>query len=442
MPTKSPIPASRTAASPEVAAPRDAAVDFGSNAARVRDGLMAVPDETVGSSRSAMAGDLDWMRGWLEAGPDTPKGIDAPRSGLPDLSGSLSKKFHDGAFSGGVAGSARAGDEGLSAGARAHGRVELGDASVQGSAGLRIGPDGRPKVDASASATASRDLGPVTAAVRADTSGSVTGTLGGSESAELWSDHEDFGHTHAKARAGGASLGARLSATRDLKSSRASARANAALTGVAGTVRGEHDIARGGDQVLGVEGELSGEVAARADATGSVEQDASGARVRGGLEAFAGAKAGAELSGVVRWERKDDYGPLIADALDNVPGELDDALLDRVPESVFTRIGELLFGSGDSELLRAGVGVDARAGAGAEAKADATAGSDGHFEVGASLGAAVGVGGGVKARFGANPLDLIRRGLAAGMGFTNDVVGGAEGVLRWLRGGMQGEPSR
>ena len=56
------------------------------------------------------------------------------------------------------------------------------------------------------------------------------------------------------------------------------------------------------------------------------------------------------------------------------------------------------------------------------------------MEAEAGVGAAVGVGAGVKTRFGINPLDLIRQGAVKGMEQANVLVGTVEGWLRKLRG--------
>ena len=51
----------------------------------------------------------------------------------------------------------------------------------------------------------------------------------------------------------------------------------------------------------------------------------------------------------------------------------------------------------------------------------------------AELGAAVGVGGGLKGNVGLNPLDLVRRGAAASIGLTNRVFGMAESGIKAVR---------
>jgi len=269
-----------------------------------------------------------------------------------------------------------------------------------------------------------------TAALDLDTRGNASASIGGRDSKELWSDQETLATgAVATARAGGAELSAHLGGKRTADETSLDAELGAALTAVEGQIRGEHELVQLQDQVLGVDGRLDGAVEARAKAKGTAKAGKDGARLAGDLSLFAGAKASAELAGTLDWRRKDDYGPMLADWADNLPGNLDDRLLDQIPESFWTRAGKWLFGEGDTELLRAGVGVDARAGAGAEAKGSLEADDSGMLAAEANVGAALGVGGGLKTKLGVNPLDLVRRGVAASMGLTNNVFGWAEGLL-------------
>ncbi len=279
--------------------------------------------------------------------------------------------------------------------------------------------------------------GTLSSEVKLDTRGNASARMGGSESAQLWSEQDTLANgATATARAGGAQLSASLGGRRTQEGSSLEAELGAALTAVQGQIHGDHELVQLQDQALGVDGTLAGAVEARGQAKGTAKAGKDGAELGGDLSLFAGAKASAELVGTVDWKRKDDYGPMIADWADNLPGNWDDRMLDRVPESFWTRAGTWLFGKGDTELVRAGVGVDARAGAGAEAKGSLTASNGGMLAAEADVGAALGVGGGVKGKLGLNPLGLLRRGLAAGMGFTNDLARTGEGWIRGLRHGV------
>ncbi|MCP4804181.1 MAG: hypothetical protein GY913_14665 [Proteobacteria bacterium] len=444
------------------------------------------------TSSSRVRGDLDWLEGWLEEGPsdlgtvnegqvrDSVSG--STQLGPVQASGRASGRVDENGPSGTASGrlQAEAGpfDASLSGGARASrrgvtgsGEATLGashsgqtlgiDHRVAGSVavdtdgkvkpkasaaashsgttagidhtlGGTVGLDAKGKPTAKASAKASVTQGTTTASLEADTSRTVRVSVGGKDDAELVEIERDLGHSQASVRALGAEAGARLGGSRGPDGTRLDASAEAALTLVEGRVDGEHEVARIGADAARVEGALTGAAEARATAKGSASASGDKAELAGELKLFAGAKAGAEIEGALTWDRK-DYSELLADYADNIPGNLDDALLDKLPQAFWERASKILFGVGRTELIRGGVGVDARAGAGAEAKGKVAA-DGGLVSAEASAGAALGVGGGLKAKVGVNPLDLLRRAAVGGMHVVNDAFGLAEGALRRLRG--------
>jgi hypothetical protein len=142
-----------------------------------------------------------------------------------------------------------------------------------------------------------------------------------------------------------------------------------------------------------------------AEAKGEVELvvdrgDKLGARVTAGGEAFAGARAGVEVGGKLRWILRDDYTPDIVKFAKSFPGTWDDRLADKVPADVWKRMSSVLFGSGQvnprADLLIASAGVEGSAGIGGSAKFNAGVDEQGMISVSGELGGTVGLGAKVK----------------------------------------------
>ena len=121
---------------------------------------------------------------------------------------------------------------------------------------------------------------------------------------------------------------------------------------------------------------------------------------------------------------------MLEDFADNLPGTWDDQFLDRIPDQWWTNVGQMLFGKGQTDLLRVGVGVDARAGAGAEASLSGGVSDTGMFETEVSAGAALGVGGGARFQVGFNPIDILRMGLVDSIEAVNASFSYAEALWR------------
>ena len=170
--------------------------------------------------------------------------------------------------------------------------------------------------------------------------------------------------------------------------------------------------------------EVGGQAKAEADFSRGFDAEA---------EAFLGTKAQASLSGDVEWDREDDYSGVIRDHLDNFPGTWDDKLLERVPDKALKRAGQVLFGKGRTKLASGSVGMDARAGIGVSGSASAQMSEDGLLELGGSFGGAAGIGGGVSARGGLNPVALGRLGVLKGMEGVNEGYDSAEQIAKSIR---------
>ncbi len=169
--------------------------------------------------------------------------------------------------------------------------------------------------------------------------------------------------------------------------------------------------------------DIGGRAKAKADFSNGVNAEVDG---------FLGAKAEASLKGELEWDRQDDYSDLLRDHFDNFPGTWDDRLVDKIPDKALQRAGQVLFGKGKTKLASGSVGVDARAGVGANASASAQM-NEGFLELGASVGSAVGLGGGVSARGGVNPVAIGRLGVLKGMEGVNRGYDGAEQLTQNVR---------
>ena len=142
-----------------------------------------------------------------------------------------------------------------------------------------------------------------------------------------------------------------------------------------------------------------------AEAKGDIELvvdrgDKLGAQVKGGGEAFAGARAGVEVGGKLRWILRDDYSPDLIHFAKSFPGTWDDYLADQVPADVWKKLSSALFGSGQvnprADLLIASAGVEGSAGIGGSAKFTAGMDESGMISVSGELGGTVGLGAKVK----------------------------------------------
>ncbi|MEC8381720.1 MAG: hypothetical protein VXZ96_15430 [Myxococcota bacterium] len=158
----------------------------------------------------------------------------------------------------------------------------------------------------------------------------------------------------------------------------------------------------------------SGMLGAHAEGKGEFNRGLSG-----GVEAFAGAKAGAKAEGALVWERKNDYSDVLRDHFSNFPGTWDDNLVDKIPEPWLNKGSRLLFGSGRTRLATGSVGADARVGIGGELSGHAGMAEDGLIEFGGSAGGAFGLGGGVSTSGGVNPVAIGRLGMLKGMEGVN-----------------------
>ena len=74
-----------------------------------------------------------------------------------------------------------------------------------------------------------------------------------------------------------------------------------------------------------------------------------------------------------------------------------------------------------------------KAGIGASASATAQVSKDGLLEFGGSVGGAAGIGGGLSARGGVNPVAIGRLGVLKGMEGVNEGYDGAEKIAKSLR---------
>lgn len=299
--------------------------------------------------------------------------------------------------------------------------TQVGDTTLEGSVGGTLDT----RTGAKADAKATFRNGNTTGSLSADTSGRVRAEIGSKDSV-AWMEGEGW-------RVGAAEGGMTLGGERSKDGVRLDAEANLALIAAEAKVRGEKDLLTLDEYTATVDGSTRAVVEARAQAKGSAKADKTGAGVEGSLDLFAGAKAEAEIGGTLNWDR-DDYTEDLKDFADILPGDWDDRMLDQIPDNVWRSASEILFGKGRTPLARAAIALDARAGAGAEAKGTLKTTNGGLMEAEAGVGAAVGVGAGVKTRFGINPLDLIRQGAVKGMEQANVLVGTVEGWLRKLRG--------
>ena len=129
----------------------------------------------------------------------------------------------------------------------------------------------------------------------------------------------------------------------------------------------------------------SGMLGAHAEGKGEFQNGLSG-----GIEAFAGAKAGAKAEGSLVWERKNDYSDVLRDHFSNF-GTWDDQLVDKIPDQWINKGSKLLFGSGRTRLATGSVGADARLGFGGEFSGHAGLAEDGLIEFGGSAGGVLGL---------------------------------------------------
>ena len=108
-------------------------------------------------------------------------------------------------------------------------------------------------------------------------------------------------------------------------------------------------------------------------------------------------------------------------------------MVERIPDKALQRAGQVLFGKGRTKLASGSVGMDARAGIGASASATAQVSKDGLIEFGGSVGGAAGIGGGLSARGGVNPVAIGRLGVLKGMEGVNEGYDGAEEIAKSIR---------
>lgn len=258
-------------------------------------------------------------------------------------------------------------------------------------------------------------------AIKANVDGSTAVTLGGEASAELYRAAARLSpEVSVAGRALGASAGAGVGLESNAEGERSlTAKAHAALTLAEGTAYAEKEVLKFGEEHgLTLDGRVHAAAEARADANASLKLD-KGVAVEAAVKAFVGAKAEASTGATITWDRKDDYGDMLRDFADNLPGTWDDKLLDQLPDSFWTELGTTLFGKGQADLLRVGVGVDGRAGLGAEASLSGGVNDKGMFETDVSLGGALGVGGGARMQVGFNPIDTLRKGLVESIEAVN-----------------------
>ncbi|MDG1480116.1 MAG: hypothetical protein P8R54_11030 [Myxococcota bacterium] len=274
------------------------------------------------------------------------------------------------------------------------------------------------------------------------TDGSSTIKLGGKMSGEAWQKSGMIvPGVSATARALGGGLGADMSFNREADGSASlGANAKASLLLGEGVMYTERELVDLGD--FGIDGDARVRAAAEAsaDAKASLKLD-KGMAVEAAVKAFVGARAEASTGATITWKREEDYGPMLEDFANNLPGTWDDALLDRLPDAWWTDVGTALFGKGKTDLLRVGVGVDARAGAGAEASLSGGVSEQGLVETEISAGAAVGVGGGARLQVGFNPIDILRRGLADSIEVVNDSFSYAEVMWQYATKALGGTES-
>jgi hypothetical protein len=269
--------------------------------------------------------------------------------------------------------------------------------------------------------------------------GSSTIKLGGEASGELWRESSVVAPgVSATARALGGGAGAGVSFNRDADGGASlGANAKASLLLGEGIVYAERELGQIGETGLDWDGRVRAAAEATANANASVKLD-KGVAVEAALKAFVGVRAEASTGATITWDRKDDYGPMLEDFANNLPGTWDDELLDRLPDAWWTNVGSALFGKGKTDLLRVGVGVDARAGAGAEATLSGGMSDQGMFETEMSAGAALGVGGGARLQVGFNPIDILRRGLADSIEAVNDSFNYAEVMWQYATESLGG----
>ena len=235
----------------------------------------------------------------------------------------------------------------------------------------------------------------------------------------------------ARGSAAALEAGVDRSASLSVFGAAAQAEATATLVSGEGSVAAQSPSVGPATQRLGLQGQVEGE--AFGGGTASASASAGWTGVEAGVDAFAGGRVGGSASGGLVWE-KDDTTAVLRDYADNLPGNWDDALLDRVPDEVFSAAARALFGEGSVRLLQAGVGAEAHAGVGVGAGVSAGAGQDGLLSLGASAGASAGVGASVKAELAANPRELLRFAVLRGMADTNKVVGALEAAWRHIQG--------
>lgn len=121
------------------------------------------------------------------------------------------------------------------------------------------------------------------------------------------------------------------------------------------------------------------------------------AGVKVGGKAFAGARAGVEVGGKLRWIRKSDYSADVLRFAKSLPGKIDDRLADKVSPATWKRVSAILFGTNPrADLLIAKAGVEGSAGIGGAATFAAGLDDNGMINVSAELGGTVGLGGKVK----------------------------------------------
>ncbi len=279
-------------------------------------------------------------------------------------------------------------------------------------------------------------------AFQGKTDGSSTIKLGGKMSGETWQKSGMIvPGVSATARALGGDLGADMSFNREADGSASlGANAKASLLLGEGVMHTERELVDLGDFGLDGDARVRAAAEASADAKASLKLD-KGMAVEAAVKAFVGARAEASTGATITWKREEDYGPMLEDFANNLPGTWDDALLDRLPNAWWTNVGTALFGKGKTDLLRVGVGVDARAGAGAEASLSGGVSEQGLVETEISAGAAVGVGGGARLQVGFNPIDILRRGLADSIEVVNDSFGYAEVMWQYATKALGGKES-
>jgi len=179
------------------------------------------------------------------------------------------------------------------------------------------------------------------------------------------------------------------------------------------------------------------DAAVLAEAKGTVEIDLDkspdnlNVSVGGGVDLFAGAKAGASVMGSFRWRKQPDYTDVITDFLTNLPGEIDDWMVGQVPDEVWPQASKILVGTGISKVFMAKAGVTGKAGIGATG--DFSMGfSGGNIEVSGNLGGTLGLGGDVSTDVSVNAVDGVRLLGIIGMKGVNTIADVADSVREWI----------